>query len=435
MKRVALIVLILLICATFAFARGKKEEGAAASTEPFELSVSYWFGQIPFVDAIKQAGKEFEAKYPHITFKSEHIPYQTYWQKIPAMAVAKQLPDVVMVATILKYTMGPTGGLYDLRPFIEMDPDIHWDEYFEAAKQGVMYENQIIQLPYGLAGSTFVYNLDMYKEAGLSKPGEKFTWDNMLANAQKLTKTDSSGNVEQWGFFKNGPAGQHSGGLPNFILQNGGLILDESGKKAMFDSPEGREALQLWVDMIEKYKVMPTPTIAEGLGDLFETGKLAQANVGSWILPNYKKSADFDWDLHHLPTKKVEVSISCTGGAGFSMAKNTKHPKEAWLLLKAINMALAEVDAASGGEFPVEPAMLAKWARGAGPPYERQAFLDWNLKYAVPRQITPGYLQWRREWQDELVLALNGEKTVEEAMKAGAKKVQAVLDEQWATFE
>ncbi len=116
------------------------------------------------------------------------------------------------------------------------------------------------------------------------------------------------------------------------------------------------------------------------------------------------------------------------------MAKNTKDPEMAWLLLKAINMALAEVDAASGGEFPVEPAMLAKWVASPGPPYARQAFLDWNLKYAVARQITPGYLQWRREWQDELVLALNGEKTVAEAMKAGAKKVQDVLDEQWAPF-
>ena len=79
--------------------------------------------------------------------------------------------------------------------------------------------------------------------------------------------------------------------------------------------------------------------------------------------------------------------------------------------------------------------MLAKWAQGAGPPYERQAYLDWNLKHAVARQITPGYLQWRADWQDEMVLALNGEKTVAEAMKEGARKVQAILDEQWATFE
>ena len=67
--------------------------------------------------------------------------------------------------------------------------------------------------------------------------------------------------------------------------------------------------------------------------------------------------------------------------------------------------------------------------------YERQAYLEWNLKYSAARQITPGYLQWRREWQGELELALNGEKSVAEAMKDGAKKVQDVLDEQWAPFE
>ena len=429
MIRRCMVAAALLLASLAVFASGQAP--AATPEGPYELSVSYWFGQPALADAVKQAASDYMKKYPQATVKVEHIPYETYWQKIPAMAVAKQLPDVVQIASILKYTMGRTNSLVDLKPFIDKDPTIKWDQYFDAAKKAVTYEGQIIQLPYGLAASVFVFNLDMYKAAGLANPGTKFTWDQMLANAQKLTKKDADGNVIQWGFYKNGPAGQHSGGVPNFILQNGGKILTDDLKKAAFDTPEGREALQFWVDMTLKYKVMPRPTEAEGLGDLFQAGKVGQFHEGQWLLPDYKKSAKFDWDLRPLPSKKIEASISDVGGAGFSMARNTKNPQAAWELLKMVNNTLAALNADSGGEFPCDPALFDRWQSAAGPPYARKEFLEWNLKYGVPRAITPGFLQWRREWQDEMILALNGEKTVAVAMKEGARKVNAVLDEQW----
>jgi ABC-type glycerol-3-phosphate transport system substrate-binding protein len=183
--------------------------------------------------------------------------------------------------------------------------------------------------------------------------------------------------------------------------------------------------------MTYKTKVMPKPSEAEGLGDLFQTGRVAQFHAGSWNLPDYNKTAKFDWDLHHLPSKKVEVSISDVGGAGFSMAKNTQYPEAAWELLKMLNNALAEINAETGGEFPTDPGLFARWQEAPGPPYARKEFLEWNVTYGAPRAITPGFLQWRREWQDEIILALNDEKSVAEAMKEGARKVNAVLDEQW----
>ena len=100
MRRSMVIALVALVSlSAVGFAAG--QSGTAGTPEgPYELSVSHWFGQPSLAAAVEDAAKAYEEKYPTATVKVEHIPYETYWQKIPAMAVAKQLPDVVQIASI-----------------------------------------------------------------------------------------------------------------------------------------------------------------------------------------------------------------------------------------------------------------------------------------------------------------------------------------------
>ena len=433
MKRACTTAMILVLVAAFAFGGGEQETAGAAGGQPVELRATYWFAAPANMEAVENATAEFNEEFPNATAVAEQIPYDTYWQKIPAMAAAGQLPDIVQIATILKYTMGPTNALYDLQEFIDNDPEMMraWADYLPGAKEAVKYEGQIIQLPYGYATSVLLYNREAFDEAGLDYPGEEYTWDDLLEDAQALTKRDENGIVTQWGFYKaGGMEGAHSGGIQNFILQNGGTLMNEEGTEAYFDSAEAIEAVHFINDMINTYEVMPSPTEAEGLGDLFEAGKAAIAHAGSWLLPQYKKACDFDWDINHLPTHLEAAAIGDVGGAGFSMAKNTEAPELAWEYLKKLNNYMAMHNARSGGEFPGDADLFDMWIEAEGPPYNRQNFADWTMTYGVARQITPGYLQWRRELGDEMVLIFNGEKSVEQGMQDANRKINRILREQ-----
>ncbi|MEZ4608690.1 MAG: hypothetical protein R2838_00275 [Caldilineaceae bacterium] len=55
-------------------------------------------------------------------------------------------------------------------------------------------------------------------------------------------------------------------------------------------------AWQFIYDMIFDYGMMPTPSVAEQFGDLFESGNAATTTAGHRVVPFYANT-DFAWDV------------------------------------------------------------------------------------------------------------------------------------------
>jgi multiple sugar transport system substrate-binding protein len=138
---------------------------------------------------------------------------------------------------------------------------------------------------YGITMSTgtlaLYHNRDLLRAAGLdfSKPPK--TKDEFIAAGQKLTKdTDGDGNIDQWGY-------KPDLGFWNVwysaLWQMGGKPLNEDMTRAAFNTPEGAEALQLIIDMRQKYKTVP-PDPAYNVGDAYYKGKLGMFLTGPWEL-------------------------------------------------------------------------------------------------------------------------------------------------------
>ena len=93
----------------------------------------------------------------------------------------------------------------------------------------------------------------------------------MIEYAQKLTKRDASGKVTQWGVQI------PSSGFPYWLFQalaieNGVNLMNSAGTQTYYDKPEVIEALQYWVDLVNKYKVHPEGIVEWGTTpkDFFE---------------------------------------------------------------------------------------------------------------------------------------------------------------------
>ena len=115
--------------------------------------------------------------------------------------------------------------------------------------------------------------------------------------------------------------------LSAMIMQNGGKILSDDGKKVIYNSP-GVEALQFWGDLVTKNKVMPPNQHAQAGAD-FTTGKLGMIMRSSSFLATVEKDAKFKVGVAILPGKKIKsVPI---GGASLLMFKTTpERQKAAW---------------------------------------------------------------------------------------------------------
>jgi ABC-type glycerol-3-phosphate transport system substrate-binding protein len=258
----------------------------------------------------------------------------------------------------------------------------------------------------------------------------KDDWDvfDMLEKAKKLTKTDTSGRTTQYGFY--------TWAWQNFVYAFGGSMVDnvDRPKRCTLNSKTSLAGLEFYSDMINKYKVHPTSTamtsLAMGVQGMFMTGRLAMFASGIWETPGLRKITDFDWDIALFPKGPNGRRAFGTGGSGYCILKDSKHPDEAFEVVKALSGIKGEAMLADAGlAQPAirEVVMSEHWALNDNPPANKRV-LDEAMKYVV---YDPFNANWREAKElyinPELDLVFNGKKAAKEAVEGFTGKVNDLL--------
>ena len=104
--------------------------------------------------------------------------------------------------------------------------------------------------------------------------------------------------------------------------------MNEAGTETYFDKPAVIEALQYWVDLSAKHKVMPGGVIEWGTTpkDFFEK-KAAMIWTTTGNLTNIRTNAGFPFGVAMLPAKKHPGSP--TGGGNFYVFAKTTPAEQA----------------------------------------------------------------------------------------------------------
>src|SRR5256885_3233857 len=120
--------------------------------------------------------------------------------------------------------------------------------------------------------------------------------------------------------------------------------MNRAGTETSCDKPAVIEALQYWVDLSQKHKVMPTGIIEWGTTpkDFFER-KVAMMWTTTGNLTNVKNNAKFDFGVAMLPAGKQRGSP--TGGGNFYLFKKST-PQQREAALKFIRWATSPQRAA-----------------------------------------------------------------------------------------
>jgi multiple sugar transport system substrate-binding protein len=187
-----------------------------------------------------------------------------------------------------------------------------------------------------------LYNPALFDEAGLPYPDDKYTFDQMLEDAGKLTKKDSSGNVTQWGFM----SWWNSWNLWGFILGYGGKIWENprTPQERVVVDEGWYQALGLWKKIMIDFELTPAQEMAGNLGAnvFFEQKRAAMLVDGTWRQPFVKKAApDLDFAMTSFPkgTVKKSRASSCAWG----ISTGTKELETAWDLAKYLYTPEAQV--------------------------------------------------------------------------------------------
>jgi len=418
--------------------------GGTKSNEKITLRMTVW-GAPEEVAAYKVAIAKFEKKFPNITVNLQHIPTD-YDTKLTAMVAGNDVPDIAqMESASIAYPLAEQGKFYNLQDFLASDSEINTGRLVPNISYSLEPGN-IIGLGPGPESFALFYNEDIFKDAGLtpppSKASEAWTWDQFVDVAKKLT-IDTKGrnandpafdpkSIKQYGVN----FGTWWGSYSNFIYSNNGDFVSEDGKTFALNQPAAVEAIQKIADLINVHHVAPSPVQAKNIpatNVALQTKKVAMAIDGQWVSAGLAQSK-FHYNVGALPVMKKPMTTVVCGM--FSIFKSTKHPKEAWELMKALMDPDAAIDMITAGtwmpsyrDWYTDPALLAKWTEklDSRPSGYKDAVV--NVLLNSSHQTPTGYVKNFNKIMDVVNPALDkvwlGQQSAKDAMDSIAEKAQS----------
>ena len=139
-----------------------------ASGEPVELRVSWW-GSDARHEATLKALDLFMEKHPDIKVTAEYQGFDGYHDKLMTQISSGTEPDVYQLDNNVYFaSLAANDKLGDLTPYI--GNQLKLDDYPESALTWAQYNGVQYGVPSGLNGPLFIWNKQIFDEAGVEYP-------------------------------------------------------------------------------------------------------------------------------------------------------------------------------------------------------------------------------------------------------------------------
>lgn len=411
----------------------RAEDSARRSSKesPIEIKVAFW-GAPDEVKIISDIIDDWQKSNPEIRVRLEHTPYRGYADKLLTRIAGRAAPDIICTEVDLFTTFQSKNVLLDLAPYVGGDPDFDLKDFYPQIVERFTSNGKLYAVPRDTAPFACVYyNKRLFDEAGLAYPSDDWDMNDMLAKARKLTKVDAEGRTVQYGFY--------TWAWMNFVYSFGGSLVDDVKHPTVctLNSKEAIDGLQFYSDLINVFKVQPSTTamtnLAMGVQGMFMTGRLAMFASGIWETPGLRNIQDFEWDVVMFPKGPTGKRGFGTGGSGYCILKESKHPKEAFEVVKALagkaaQKKLAETGLAQPAIMSI--AMSSDWSDDGKVPYNKK-MLDQAMKYVIYDPFSPIWREAKEMYIiPELDLLFGGKKTAQQAVSSFINRVNGLIKRQ-----
>ncbi|MEZ4718046.1 MAG: extracellular solute-binding protein [Caldilineaceae bacterium] len=323
-------------------------------------------------------------------------------------------------------TTNPAAYLLILQPLIDWD-GFDLEGYYPVSLLCYDTPDGYYGLPRCPAQCALLQQGHVRRRLGIAYPDDTWTWENLVEAGQALTvDSDGDGTIDQYGLWAD--LWDMELIWASLIWQNEGEILDPEYTKTLLAEEGAMGAWQFIYDMIFDYGMMPTPSVAEQFGDLFESGNAATTTAGHRVVPFYANT-DFAWDVAPLPKGKTQASI--VNSVGFVISKDSPHPEEAWAFLKHLVGAAGQEKVTSLGLGVPSLEAVANsdaYLKQETAPINHQLFLD-TMSYANVKPCFRGYDEWATLIGDGMFSVWLGEAELEPTLSELVPQADAVLAE------
>ena len=274
---------------------------------------------------------EFERQNPGIKVRFSH--FEDYPNRVLLSHAGGIAPDVIREGYETSQAWTRRGLNLPLDRFIDGPDGIDRKDFIPVLWEGLKDGGQTYAVPQDINVMGLFYNKDLFDRAGLDYPDASWTWADLKNAVDRLTiDRDGDGKPEQKGI----EMGWNAATLRPFLYQAGGRFWD--GDRAAFDSPEGARALAYLQSLMKSYTLVRSTEGRGGLGPdkFFQNGTVGMYLDGSWMTPSISKGAPrLRFGVAPLPRGEKTTSVS--GSCVWGIDRDSKHPEEAWKLVKFLS--------------------------------------------------------------------------------------------------
>jgi raffinose/stachyose/melibiose transport system substrate-binding protein len=324
-KQLFFAIVILLVSAGLLYAGGQQEQAApeveaeAVEKEPVEL---HFFQFKPYLDeAYKEFAAEFEKEYPNVTVTTETIGGGTQWQTIlKSKFAANEGPDIFPVEGLGQYELWS-----DYIADLSGEPWI--DNAVPFALESLNVNGRQMGMPVNLEGYGYIYNKDIFAEAGVDELPT--TLSELRAAAEKIKAagyTPFATGYSTWWVM-----GLHLMNVA-FAQQDDPYMFIEqlnAGEVSMAEN-ELFQDLQNVVDLTLEYgEKNPLTTDHLKQVQLFANGEAAMIQQGVWKeIPIFEANPEANIGLLPVPLNDSPQMDRIPVGVPFNFVVNKTSPEK-----------------------------------------------------------------------------------------------------------
>jgi len=339
-------------------------------------------------------------------------------------------PDVAVMLSTDLYSLVDSNAIQPLDDYIKAaGGDSFTSDFYPAFLANSNYQGHIWSLPFQRSTPVLYYNKDMFQAAGLDPNKGPANFQEMVADAKKLTKTDASGNTTTWGLEIS------SDGIPywlfqSFVIGGGTNVVGTAANKVTFDTPQVAQALQDFADLSTQDKVMPTGILQwANMPNDFVNGKAAMIWHSSGSLTNILKQAKFNVGVSYTVGEKGYGAP--TGGGNIYMLKGipADHQAAAWKFIQFMTSTDIQADwSINTGYIPGRKSSMDTQAmKDYIAKVPQAAVAPAGLQYAGAELAAHDNAQIQKALGDAVQAVLTGKSTPADALKTAQQQADQIL--------
>jgi multiple sugar transport system substrate-binding protein len=399
-----------------------KGEGPGPVQDPTEPTTVTFFSWLGNSSDWKKIAAEFEKEHPNINIKFENVPAEQAGQVLTTRIAGNNAPDVAYVNASDTADYAARGAAVDLQNYIERSDVVKPDDYVDAFKTFVTYDEKMWGLPMGGETTGLFYRTDLFEKAGIDGPPK--TWDEFEADAAALT--DESAGTYGYEMF----APESAYYWYPWLYQAGGDLLSEDGD-ILFTSDEAKKAADFYVGLTD---YSPPDYLNSNSWDgrvAFAEGQVGMYMAGAWFagtLTEEFPDIEGKWATAPLPEGDAGCKTTIAGDA-LVMMDQTEVPDAAWLWMEYLSKpeTIARLTYETEGTLLPPLTSLLEGDEITEKKPVLQGFIDLMACGVASTVSNPKFPRVETILNEELGKAMYGDQTAEEALDNTAQQAEAIL--------